>query len=442
MQISLSDHFTYKKLLRFTLPSIIMMIFTSIYGVVDGFFVSNFVGKASFTAVNLIMPFLMILGAVGFMFGTGGSAIIGRTMGEGDDESAQNQFSMFIYVSIVLGIVIAIFGILFMRPVAAALGANGELLENCVIYGRLILLALPAFILQYEFQSFFVTAEKPNLGLYITVLSGLTNIILDAVLVGMLRMGVSGAAVATGLSEVVGGILPIIYFAKKNSSRLRLRKTSIDYRILLKASINGSSELMSNISMSLVSMLYNSQLLKYAGEDGVAAYGVLMYVTMIFLAAYIGYSVGTAPIVSYHYGAGHGDELKNLLYRSLKIIAVFALFMFGAAELLARPLSQLFVGYDAGLLSLTIKGFFIYSFSYLFCGFSIYGSGFFTALNDGLVSALISFLRTVVFQVLAVFLLPLIFGIDGIWLSIVVAEIMAVIITVILLVKKRAQYHY
>lgn len=442
MKIQLSDHFNYKKLLQFTLPSIIMMIFTSIYSVVDGFFVSNFVGKTPFAAVNFIMPFLMILGAIGFMFGTGGSALISKTMGEGKPEKAKQQFSLFIYVSLICGIIIAAFGFIFIRPIASLLGAEGTMLNDCVTYGRILLVVLPAYMLQYEFQSFFVTAEKPQLGLTVTVMSGVTNIVLDALFVAVFQWGLVGAAAATALSQTIGGLAPIVYFSRPNSSLLRLTKTKFDGKALLKACTNGSSELMSNISMSIVSMLYNVQLIKYAGEDGVAAYGVLMYVNMIFLAAFIGYSVGTAPVIGYQYGAKNHAELKNLLKKSLVIIGSFSVAMFVLAETLARPLATIFVGYDQTLLDLTLHGFVIYSFSFLFAGIAIYGSSFFTALNNGLVSALISFLRTLLFQVAAVLIFPLIWDIDGIWISIVAAELMAAIVTALFLIGMRSKYHY
>lgn len=442
MSIQLSNHFTYKKLLRFTLPSVVMMIFTSIYGVVDGFFVSNFVGKTPFAAVNFIMPFLMILGPVGFMFGTGGSALIAKTMGEGDHEKAKRLFSLIVYVSAACGIVIAALGFVFIRPIAALLGAKDTMLDDCVTYGRIILLALPAYILQYEFQSFFVTAEKPQLGLAVTVAAGVTNIALDALLVAVFPLGLSGAAAATALSQCVGGIVPLIYFFRPNPGRLRLGRAKYDGKALLKTCTNGSSELMSNISMSVVSMLYNVQLMKYAGEDGVAAYGVLMYVNMIFLAAFIGYSVGTAPVIGYHYGAGNHEELKSLLKKSLTLIGIVSVVMLIAAELLAKPLAMVFVGYDEGLLALTLRGFVIYSFSFLFAGIAVFGSSFFTALNNGLVSALISFLRTLVFQVAAVLIFPLIWEIDGIWISIVAAELMAAVVTFLFLLGKRKKYHY
>ena len=442
MKIQLSDSFDYKKLLRFTFPSIIMMVFTSIYGVVDGFFVSNFVGKTPFAAVNFIMPFLMILGTVGFMFGTGGSALIAITMGAGDKERAQRLFSLFIYVSAICGILIGALGIVVIRPVAAWLGAEGELLDNCVVYGRIILAVLPALILQYEFQSFFITAEKPKLGLAVTVAAGVANMVLDALFVGVLRWGLVGAAAATAISQSVGGIIPLIYFGRPNTSLLRLTRTKFDGRALLKACTNGSSELMSNISMSVVGMLYNIQLMKYAGEDGVAAYGVLMYVNMIFLAAFIGYSVGVAPVIGYHYGAGNHGELKGLLKKSLVLIGIFSVGMVALAEGLARPLALIFVGYDPELLDMTLRGFLVYSFSFLFAGLAIYGSSFFTALGNGLVSALISFLRTLVFQVAAVLIFPLIWGLDGIWFSIVAAELVAALVTVAFLAGKRKKYHY
>lgn len=442
MKIQLSEHFTYSKLLRFTLPSIIMMVFSSIYGVVDGFFVSNFVGKTAFTAVNFIIPFLMILGAAGFMFGTGGGALIAKTMGEGDDRRANRLFSLIVYTSIGCGVVLALVGFVFLRPLAVALGAQGAMLEDCITYGTVLLPAIPAYVLQYEFQCLFVTAEKPNLGLSVTVASGLTNMVLDALFVAVLPFGLPGAAAATALSQCVGGILPLFYFARPNSGRLRLGKTRWDGRALIKACTNGSSELMSNISMSLVSMLYNAQLLRYAGEDGIAAYGVLMYVSMIFQAMFIGYSVGTAPVVSYHYGAGNRQELHGLLRRSGVILAVFAVAMFTAARLLARPLSVLFVGYDAGLLAMTQHAFGIFSCCFLFSGFAIFGSSFFTALNNGLISAAISFLRTLVFQVVCVLVFPLLWQVDGIWASLVAAEAMAVVVTVVFLRTQQRRYQY
>lgn len=442
MKIQLSEHFTYRKLLRFTLPSIVMLVFSSIYGVVDGFFVSNFVGKTAFTAVNFIIPFLMILGAMGFMFGTGGGALIAKTMGEGDDRRANELFSLIVYSSILCGVVLSGVGFLLLRPLAVALGAEGTMLQDCITYGTVLLFAIPAYVLQYEFQCLCVTAEKPNLGLAVTVASGVTNMVLDALFVAVLPFGLPGAAAATAISQCVGGLLPLLYFIRNKDGRLHLGRTHWDARALLKTCTNGSSELMSNISMSLVSMLYNAQLLHYAGEDGIAAYGVLMYVSMIFQAMFIGYSVGTAPVVSYHYGAGARGELHNLLRKSAVIIAGFAVAMFVGACLLSGPLSRLFVGYDAALLAMTRHAFSIFSFGFLFSGFAIYGSSFFTALNDGLVSAAISFLRTLVFQVLCVLIFPLFWQVDGIWVSLVAAEAMAVCVTVVFLRVKQRVYQY
>lgn len=442
MRIQLSDSFTYKKLLRFTLPSIAMMVFTSIYGVVDGYFVSNWVGKTPFAAVNFIMPVLMILGAAGFMFGTGGSALVAKTLGEGNKEKANSNFSLFVYTSFITGVVIGAVGIIFLPDVAALMGAEGELLSDCVTYGRIILLALPAYMLQLEFQSFFITAEKPQLGLAVTVASGVTNMVLDALLVAVFDFGLIGAASATAVSQAVGGIIPLIYFFRPNTSLLRLSKTVFDGRALLKACTNGSSELMSNISMSIVGMLYNIQLMAYAGENGVAAYGVLMYVGFVFNSMFIGYSIGTAPVIGFHYGARHEDELKGLLRKSIRIILVCSVSMVIIAELLAVPFSRIFVGYDEALFSLTRRGFLIYSFSFLFSGMAIFGSSFFTALNDGFTSATISFLRTLIFQVAAVLLFPLIWGIDGVWISVVAAEIMAVAVMILFLIGKRKKYGY
>lgn len=442
--IQLSDHFTYKKLLTFTLPSIAMMIFTSIYGVVDGFFVSNFAGDIPFKAVNLIMPFLMIMATVGFIFGTGGTAIVSNTLGEGDPEKANVYFSLFTYVTFVLGVLFAVAGIIFLRPIAKLLGAEGEILKNCVLYGRIILIALPFLVLQYLFQSFFVAAEKPRLGLAVIIAAGVTNMALDALLVILLpkEYKLAGAAIATAVSQFVGGVIPLVYFFRKNKSILRLGKTKFDGRAILKACTNGSSEFMSNVAMSIVGMLYNLQLLKYAGENGVAAYGVMMYVSMIFAAAFFGYSMGTAPVIGYHNGAGNHTELKGILRKSLIILLIGGLLMFGAAELLAIPLAKIFVSYDQGLTDMTVHGFRIFSVAFPFMGFAIFGSGFFTALNDGLTSALISFLRTLVFQIAAVILLPLVWELDGIWISVVVAEVTAVAFTAIFMLAKRKKYHY
>lgn len=442
MKIQLSEHFNFKKLLCFTFPSIIMLIFTSIYGVVDGFFVSNYAGKEPFTAVNFIMPVLMLLGCFGFMFGTGGGALISKTMGEGKSEKAKRIFSLIVYTSIICGIVLSVLGFILIEPVASMLGAQGQLLTDSVTYARIILIAIPAFILQDEFQCLFVTAGKPSLGLYVTIAAGLTNMILDALFVAVFKWGLEGAAAATAISQFVGGLVPLIYFASPNSSLLRLGKTHFDGKALLKACTNGASELMSNISMSIVSMLYNAQLLKYAGENGVAAYGVLMYVSLVFQAVYIGYSVGTAPIISYNYGAQNHTELKSLLKKSLISISIFAVMMFAASLALSKPLSYIFVGYDKELLNLTVRAFSIFSFSFLFSGYAIFGSSFFTALNNGLISALISFMRTLVFQIAAVLIFPLIWQVDGIWLSIVAAEVLSVIVTIIFLKANKKKYQY
>lgn len=444
MRIQLSDHFTYGKLLKFTLPPIAMMIFTSIYSVVDGFFVSNFAGKVAFSAVNLIMPFLMIVATVGFMFGTGGTALVANILGTGHKEQANRCFSLFVYVAFALGVLLAVLGFVLIRPISTLLGAKGELLENCVVYGRILLITLPFFVLQLLFQSFFVAAEKPHLGLFVTGASGVANMILDAVFVILLpqEYKLAGAAVATAISQLIGGVTPLIYFLRKNSSTLRLGTTTFDGRAVFKACTNGSSEFMSNVSMSIVGMLYNLQLLKFAGENGIAAYGVMMYVSMIFSATFIGYSIGAAPVIAYHNGAENYEELKGLLKKSLHLLGVSGIAMVTAAQLLARPLAQLFVGYDEELMDLMVSGFRIFALAFPFMGFAIFGSGFFTALNDGLTSAFISFLRTLVFQVGAVLLLPMIWGIDGIWVSIVVAEVMAVMFTVVFLMGKRKRYHY
>lgn len=442
MKIALSDHFDYKRMLAFTMPSIVMMVFTSVYGVVDGYFVSNFVGKTPFAAVNFIMPVLMILGGLGFMFGTGGGALIARTLGEGKKEKANKLFSLLVYVTVITGVALSVLSFVLMEDIASALGAEGQMLSDCVLYGRIIVAALPFLMLQFEFQSFFVVAEKPKLGLYVTVAAGVVNMVLDALFMAVFRWGIAGAAIATAISQLVGGLIPLFYFLFRNTSLLRLTKTTFDMKSLVKTCTNGSSELMGNISMSLVSMLYNYQLLKFSGEDGIAAYGVLMYVNLIFLSVFIGFSTGIAPVVGFHFGAENKQELRGLLRKSFVVMGVSSVFMFLLSEALAFPLSYIFVGYDSSLMSLTLRGFFIYSFSFLFSGFAIFGSAFFTALSDGVTSALISFLRTLVFQTAAVMLFPIFWKIDGIWFSIVAAEVMAVAITLVFLKIKQKKFEY
>ena len=442
MKIQLSDHFTIRKLLRFVLPSIVMMVFTSIYGVVDGLFVSNFVGKTPFAAINLVMPFLMILGGFGFMIGTGGSALVAKTMGAGDDETANRYFSMLIKLTLGSGLVLSILGVALMEPISRLLGATDAMLVDCVRYGRVVLAFNAAFMLQNVFQAFLIAAEKPKLGLYATVAAGVTNMALDALFIAGFGWGVEGAALATGLSQCVGGVFPLIYFARPNTSRLRLVRTRIEWRAMGQACFNGASELMSNISGSLVSMLYNFQLLRFAGENGVAAYGVLMYVQFIFIAIYVGYAVGSAPIVSFHFGAENHAELKSMLKKSAALTAAAGAILTVAAYLLAEPLAKVFVGYDAELLQMTVHAFRLFSLTFLISGFNIFISSFFTALNNGAISAAVSFLRTLVFQMLAVLILPNLFGVDGVWWSIAAAEIPAFAVSLAFLFGKREKYHY
>ena len=443
MRIQLSDHFTYSRLIRFVFPSIVMMIFTSIYGVVDGLFVSNLIGKTPFAAINLIWPYLMGLTVVGFMIGSGGTALVSRSLGEGKKERANQEFSLLVYVTIAIGLVFTVLGLVTLRPVAILFGAKGELLDIAVRYGRIVALALTPFMLQTAFQTFFITAEKPKLGLLVTVLAGLTNMVLDVLFIAVFRWGVEGAALATAMSQVVGGIVPLIYFARPNNSLLRLTKTRWNGRALWQTCTNGSSELMTNLSMSIVNALYNLQLLKLAGENGVAAYGVIMYANFIFVAIFVGYAIGSAPVVGYHFGADNTNELKNLFRKSLVLMGICGVVMLVLGVWLAGPLSRIFVGYDAELLALTTRGFRMYSLSFLLMGFNIFGSAFFTALSNGPVSAAISFLRTLVFQIAAIFLLPLILpDADGIWMAVVTAEGLALLVTLFFFAKKKEVYHY
>lgn len=442
MRIQLSEHFSYKKLIKFTIPTIIMMIFTSIYGIVDGIFISNCVGSDAFAAVNLIMPAIMILGSIGFMIGTGGSAIVSKTIGEGKKEKANEYFSMLIYLVIIVGIILTIIGIIFLKDIASLLGAKDNILNNSVTYGRVLLIGLVPFLLQNCFQSFLVVAERPQMGLIISIITGVTNMILDFLFIYVFKMGVFGAAAATGISQLIGGIVPLVYFIRKNNSPLQLTKAKFDRKVIIQACTNGSSEMLTNLSMSLVNMLYNMQLMKFAGADGVVAYGIIMYVGFIFSGTYLGYSIGSAPIISYHYGAENKEELKGLLKKSIKLIGITAIVLTSLAEILSKPLASIFVSYDNALLEMTVTAIRLFAISYLISGFNIFASSFFTALNNGLVSAIISFVRTLLFQVAMIFILPEIFGLNGIWLSVVVAEILALIVSSILLICNKKKYEY
>lgn len=442
MRIKLSDHFTYKRLLRFVLAPVLMMIFTSLYSVVDGFFVSNFAGKTPFAAVNLIMPVMMGIGTIGFMIGTGGSALVSKTLGEGKHGQANRYFSMLVYTALIVGALFSAAGFIFIRPISEALGATGELLENCVAYGSILFLSMPAFILQYVFHSFFITAEKPGLSLRVSLAAGLTNMALDYLFVAVLGWGIEGAAIATAIGEVIGGVVPILYFSRKNNSLLRLTRARFEARPLLRACANGASEMVTNLSMSVVNILYNFQLMRLAGENGVAAYGVVMYVNFIFMAIFLGYSIGSAPIVGYHYGAQNHAELKNLFKKSLTLVVGAGLILTAVAELFSGTLVGIFVRYDPELYAMTTHGFRLYALAFLMMGVNVWGSAFFTALNNGAVSAAISFLRTLVFQIAAVLLLPLLLGINGIWLAVVVAEGLALLVTIAFFAAQRKRYHY
>ncbi len=442
MEIKLSDHFGYGRLIRFVLPSVLMMLFSSMYTMVDGFFVSNYVGKTAFAAVNLVMPFAMGVSVVGFMLGTGGSAVVSKTLGEGRKEDAHKYFSMFVYVAAVLGTILGILSITFMPQVVSLLGGEGELYDYGVLYGRVMMISTPGFILQLMFQSFFVVAEKPRLSLIITVTAGVANMVLDWLLVGVLGMGITGAALATVVSEFTGGLTPMIYFFSKNSSLLRLVKCRIYGKVLLMACGNGVSEMVTNLSSSIVNIAYNFQLMRIAGEDGVSAYGVIMYVNFAFMAVLLGYSVGSAPIVGYHYGAENRDELKNMFRKGITFMAISGVIVTAAAELFAGKVVGIFAGYDPELYAMTVHGFRIYALAFIVMGLNVWASSFFTALSNGRVSAIISFARTFVFQLIMVLALPVMFDLDGVWSAIVVAEALALIISITELIKNGRKYGY
>lgn len=442
MKIQLSDNFTYGKLIKFTLPTIFMMIFTSIYVVVDGLFVSNVVGSDAFAAVNLIIPAIMVCGTVGFMIGAGGGALVSKIIGEGNNKKAKEIFSMLIYLLIIVGAILSVIGFMFIEPISKALGAEGIILEYCVTYGRILIVGLVPYLLQNAFQSFLVVAEKPTMGLIISIIAGITNMVLDLLLIAVFDMGVVGAALATCISQVVGGIVPLIYFIMKNKSPLRLGKAKLDFTAIGQSCLNGSSEMFTNLSMSIVNMLYNFQLMKYAGANGIVAFGVIMYVSFIFNSVYIGYSMGITPVVGYHYGADNKNELKSLLKKSCVLILIASLILTGVAILSSEVLAKIFVSYDVELLKLTTNAIRIFVLSYIISGFNIFASAFFTGLNNGKVSGAISFLRSFVFQVIMIFTLPLLFDINGLWMSVIFAELLALIVSIACFSKNKARYEY
>ena len=450
-RIHLSDHYMFGKLMKFVLPSVIMMVFVSVYSIVDGVFVSNFTDGLAFAALNLIFPFIMILGAVGFMLGTGGNAVVSKALGEGDREKANQIFSMLVYATMILGAALGLVGILVARPVAElfaraekdlSAAERAQLIEYCVLYARIILAVLPAFMLQNAFQGFFVTAEKGNMGIIVTIGAGIGNILLDALFVAVFKWGLAGAALATAINQLLGGVIPLIYFSRKNDSLLQLGKTKFDGKVFWEVCFNGSSELMTNVALSVVTILYNAQLMRYVGIDGVSAYGVMNYIGFIFISVFLGYSVGSAPIIGFHYGAKNNEELKNVYQKSLTLVLIAGVVMLVLAELLAKPLSAFFVGSDAELLALTTRGLRIYAFNFLVAGVNIFASSFFTALSNGVLSLLISFSRTFVCQVVAVFVLPLIWQVDGIWAAAVAAELVSLILSLALLLTNKKRYGY
>ena len=435
-------HFSYRALLKFCVSPVVMMIITSLYVVVDSLFVSNFTGKTAFAAVNFIIPYLLMFTSFGFMFGAGGSALIAKTLGQQKTEKANQIFTNVFFFSLGFGALIATLGQLLLKPTASALGAEGQLLSDAIVYGRIYLLGVPSYIIQFEFENLYAAAGKPKLGLFATILSGLINIGLDALFVVVFHWGLAGAAFATIIAQWIGGTIPMVYFSRPNGSHLRFVRAKMDFPAMVRVCTNGISEVVNNVSISVVSMFYNVQLLHYAGEEGIAAYGVLMNLSFAFTAVFWGYNVGASPLISFQYGAENHKELHSLLKKSLILIFIGSTAMFLTAEGLSYPISYLFVGYDPGLMALTSRGFFIFSFNFLFAGMAIFSSSFFTALSNGLLSAVISFLRTFVFQILSILILPLFLGVDGIWLSLVVAEALTMVMGCIFILWNKKKYHY
>lgn len=442
MQINLSDHFNYSRLLRFTLPSIAMVVFSSIYGVVDGLFVANYAGKQAFAAVNLSYPVIMILGSLGMMFGSGGSALVAAAQGRGRKKMANEYFSLITYSAFIAGVVLVALFWCLLEPIMKLMGASGGLLHDSVLYGHIMMISLPAFILQTMFQILFITAGKPKLGFCVTLGAGIANMVLDFILVALLGLGLEGAGYATVVSEILGGVIPLFYFFRKNGSTLQLARARWFPAALFKTCFNGSSELLSGVSSSLIGALYNYQLMKFVGENGVAAFGVVMYLTFIFCDIFVGYCNGVAPIISNHFGARDRGELRNLFKRCIVIIAILGIALFTVAELFAPTLAQIFVGRNSELFVMMERACRIVSFCFLLSGFGIFGSSLFTALNNGVLSAVISVGRSIVFGSMAVMLLPLVFGVDGIWLAFWATEVASLFMVTFFVIRKRKRYGY
>lgn len=444
MKIELSGHYSYSRILKTCIPSVLMILTTSVYSIVDGLFVSNFAGTTSFAALNIIWPAIATVAAFGLMFGTGGSALVAMVIGQDDRDRANGIFTMLIRAMLILGAVCGTLLFIFMRPVSIWLGADEAMLPDCIRYGRILVCAMPAFMSQMAFNSFFMTAEKPQLGTLLTVICGITNIAFDALFIVVFGWGLTGAAIATVLGMAVGGIYPLYYFSskKRNTTKLKFVKADTDWHCIVRCCSNGLSEYVGNIALNIVSMCYNLQLMKLIGQDGVAVYGILMYIGYVYASVYIGYNIAVSPIVSFNYGAQNHDELKSLLRKSIVILLVAGTILTGLSEILSSPMAGIFVGYDPGLKALTARAIRIYMISFMICGLNMFVSAWFTALNNGIVSACAAFARTLVFEMGAIFILPLLLGLDGVWLAVDVADMLALVLAVILLSTFRKRYNY
>lgn len=436
MNIELAGHYGYRRIVGSVLPSIGMVLITSIYSIVDGFFVANFAGKTGFAAINLTFPAIMMIGSLGLMIGTGGAALVAKIKGEGYPQKANRVFSMLVQFGVALGVVLGVALAIAAPAVARWLGADEPMMEDCILYIRLNMIGMPGFVLQCAFQSFYMAAEKPQLGTLMSAVAGVTNIVLDAVLVWALGMGVTGAAIATAAGCTIGGLFPVYYFASRhNKGSLRIVPTRIIWPYIGKACTNGLSEYVGSIAMNIVTICYNLQLMHYIGEDGVSAYGVVMYIAFIFAAVFIGYNIGITPVIGYHYGARDISEQRSLFHKTIIIISILGILMTITAELFAGQLAHIFVGHDTELTELTIHGMRLNLLAFLICGINMFVSALFTGLNNGYVSATASFARTLVFEMICVWLLPSIWGIDGIWVAWPIAEVLALLLCTLLVIR-------
>ena len=419
-----------------------MMLFTSMYGVVDGLYLSHFSGKEAFAAITLIIPLPLLIGAWAYMIGAGGSAVIAKAIASDRQKDANEYFSFLVLISVLGSILLAGIGEIFLEPCAKLLGANDEMLPFCMTYGRILIAAVPLYVLQNVFQSFLTVAEHPKIGLAINLVSAFLNMALNFVFIRITNEVVTAVALATVVSQFVGGITPFVFFVRSKSTTLRFGRPHMPMSLLGPVFANGVSEFVSEIFHPLASVMYNYKLMELTGLNGVAAYGVLMNVGFLFGSVFLGFAVGSAPLFTYKYEREDHDELHSLFIKSTISVVLMGFLLYGVACMIEGPFAAEFFGGDELLITMTEEAFALHSLSYMVMGLAVFASAFFTAIHDSRVSFLISFLRTLLFEVLAILLLPMLFDLNGVWAASLTSEVLTLLVTVGLLISKKEKYQY